>query len=115
MKQNGFDKLLNGYEDKVYVGSSAGSMVLGKVIVKNDKDNKTGYRCESGLGIVDFSVRPHAYNPDKLHFTKELLLNLGKESSSDFYVIDDESAVVVKDNKVSVVSEGKWEKIKFEK
>lgn len=115
MKRVGFDEMIKKYDDKIYVGSSAGSMILGKVIVKNDKDNNDGYRCENGLGLVDFSIRPHAYQADKLHFTNELLSSLAKKHQSDFYVIDDNSAVVVEGDKVSVVSIGKWEKINFEK
>ncbi len=110
MKRAGIDRLLvSGLEDKVYVGCSAGSSVLGRVALKSSQD-APGYIQEDGLGLVNFSIRPHLFRDDKAQFTEVLIAEIAKRYGSDFYAIDDNSAVAVEGNNVSVVSEGMWRK-----
>ena len=83
---------------KVYVGSSAGSMVVGKRIStaaysliygKDSKRDIANY-----LGLVDFSVMPHL---DSAHFPnrKESLLEAVGSFEGKVYGLRDDSAVVV--------------------
>ena len=110
MKKAGFDRLLlRGLEDKLYVGCSAGSNVLGEVVIKSSKE-APGYIKEDGFGIVQFSIRPHFFREDKVQFSEDVIADFAKKYNSDFYAIDDESAIAVEDNEVTIVSEGRWKK-----
>jgi dipeptidase E len=98
-QKTGFDKLLPKLlETKVYVGSSAGSMVVGKRI------NAAAYKLICGedskwnidqyVGLVDLSVMPHLDSP---HFPnrKESLLEAVGSFEGKVYGLRDDSAVVV--------------------
>ena len=98
-QKTGFDKLLPKLlETKVYVGSSAGSMVVGKRI------SAAAYRLIYGedskwdvsdyVGLVDLSVMPHLDSP---HFPnrKESLLEAVGNFEGKVYGLRDDSAVVI--------------------
>lgn len=106
-QKTGFGKLLSRLlETKVYVGSSAGSMVVGKRI------SAAAYRLIYGedskwdvnqyLGLVDFSVMPHLDSP---HFPnrKESLLAAADGFAGRVYGLRDDSAVIVDGNDISVI------------
>jgi dipeptidase E len=104
-------------EKRVYVGISAGSMVAAKRISLS-QSKRLYYPEEAGrpeenegLGLVEFQLRPHLNSPDFPNVRIEYLKELAKNLSEAIYAIDDNSAVVVNEGKISVVSEGKWEKI----
>lgn len=100
-------------KSKVFVGVSAGSMVVCKIIAIKisqklyQEDLDKNYDMP-GLNFVDFYVLPHLNSPyfDKLneYFTKETV----KEMAEKIYILDDNSALKVVDGKVEVISEGKW-------
>lgn len=114
MKEAGLDQLLTTeLSDKVYVGCSAGSNILGEVIIKSTKDTQEGYAAHEGLRLVDFSIRPHFFRPDRSQFTEAMIGGLAKKYASTFYAIDDDTAIAVEDGTVEVVTEGTWKK--FEK
>lgn len=100
---------------KVYVGISAGSMVTAKNISLTSSEilyyEETGrLKNTKGLGFVDFEVRPHLNSKWFPKVRIDYLQKLAKETSNTFYAIDDHTAVRVVDNKISIVSEGKWKK-----
>ena len=116
VKKAGLDKLLPKWLDnKIYVGLSAGSMLVGKwwscKIDSQLYDEPAGpdrYYC---LGLVDFFIIPHLNSNE---FPKVRIENLKKtlaEIDKPIYAFDDNSAVVVNNAKIKVVSEGIWEKI----
>jgi len=99
--------------DKVYVGMSAGSMVVGKklglrlshLLYQDDLDRTQDI---NGLGYVDFYLLPHLNNP---HFPnlKELMVKEAlKGMTESIYALDDQSAMRIADNEVNVVTEGVW-------
>ena len=111
VKKSGLEDILPKIlKEKIYVGQSAGSMMLGKTIVSPNKDseNNAVFKTENGLGVLDFSIRPHFYRPDRPQFTEEAVQKLADEYKSTFYAIDDDTAIVIDGDKVEVVSEGKW-------
>ncbi|MFA6250451.1 MAG: Type 1 glutamine amidotransferase-like domain-containing protein [Candidatus Shapirobacteria bacterium] len=65
LRQSGLAKLLPKYlKTKVYMGISAGSMVVSKsIFLTSDKpvydQDRLGVVDDSGLNLVDFYVRPH--------------------------------------------------------
>lgn len=61
------------------------------------------------LGFVDFLVVPHMNSP---YFPRaaELIDAVAKDIEIPLYAIDDQTAVKVVDDKVDVVTEGKWKR-----
>ncbi len=98
--------------DKVYVGCSAGSNVLGEVIIKSMKE-EPGYKIDKGFGLVNFSIRPHFARGDRTLFTEDLIQELAQKLQTTIYAIDDDSGIAIENDKLEIISEGKWKK--FEK
>ncbi len=58
--ESGFDKVLqNVLDDKVYIGHSAGSVLLGNSVALKSNPPKTSLTNFDGLKIVDFTIVPH--------------------------------------------------------
>lgn len=102
-QKSGFDKLLPKLlKTKVYVGSSAGSMVIGKRISADaykliyGEDSK--WNISEYVGLVNLSVMPHLDSP---HFPnrKESLLKAVGSFKGKVYGLRDDSAVVVDGDK----------------
>lgn len=105
--KTGFDKLLPKLlKSKVYVGSSAGSMVMGKRLsseaYKEMYEQVVGYGTTKYLEFVDFSIVPHL-DPEKRPGRKEKLLEAAKKHSGLIYGLQDDSAVVVDGDSVSTI------------
>ena len=108
--RTGFGKLLpNLLEGRVYVGSSAGSMVMGKRVdavawlQTYGESTTTRYGVSEWLGLVDLAVHPHfeaSLSPDN---RPEVLLDTAREYKGTIYAIGDDSAVVVDGDKLGVV------------
>src|SRR4051795_368885 len=64
MRQSGLADLLPSLDETVYVGFSAGSMVLTPRIGEDFVGWKPPTGDDSTLGIVDFSIFPHVDHPD---------------------------------------------------
>jgi dipeptidase E len=108
MRQSGLADILPSLLRKtVYVGLSAGSMVMTRY--------GTTFGChtlptdgDKALGMVDFAVLPHL---DHERFPENSLANLEIEAATipvPSYAIDDQTAIKVTDGSVEVVSEGHW-------
>ena len=105
MRQSGLADLLPSLPDTVWVGVSAGSMVMtpriGTSFVSwpSAPDDRT-------LGVVDFSIFPHldAF-PDNTLANAELW---AAEIGVPGYAIDEQTAIQVTDGTVEVISEGQW-------
>ncbi len=117
LKRSGLAKILPKLlKTRVYGGISAGSMVAGPSIALSNRDKSlyyekwSGYKDEGGLSLVDFYVRPHL---NTRFFPKAISSNfakIAKEIKEPIYALDDNSAIKVDGDKVTVISEGKWEK-----
>ena len=98
-RKTGFDKLLPKLlATKVYIGSSAGSMVIGKRIsaaaYKLIYGEDGRYGIEEYVGLVDLSVMPHLDSPNFPN-RKESLLEAVGSFEGKVYALRDDSAVVV--------------------
>jgi dipeptidase E len=115
MRQSGLADLLPSLSELVYVGVSAGSIVM------------TPYNCDAefnlqyvpagsdqaregdrALGLVDFALRVHL---NREGFEDSAMTDVEKWASgipAPTYAIDDQTAVKVSDGTVEVVSEGNW-------
>lgn len=100
------DTLLN---EKVYVGSSAGSMVLGRRGSTNEYQNYYGEDRTFGttdyLGVVDFVIKPHFEAPDLPKNHKDILLKASIEEQQLIYAVRDDQAITVNDETVSFVGD----------
>jgi len=111
--KTGFDKLLPKLlKSKVYVGSSAGSMVMGKRLSSEAYQKMykevVGYGTTRYLEIVDFTIMPHLDSQD-FPGRKENLTRASKQHAGKIYGLNDDSAVVVKDNKMEVIGSKPYE------
>ena len=97
---------------KVYVGSSAGSMVtnpdlalrLSQIIYGDDMEESP----MDGLNYVDFYFLPHlnsSYYPVRM---EETIKEVAKTLSRKIYALDDQSALKIVNGKVEVISEGTY-------
>lgn len=125
MQKSGLmDLLPELLKTKVYVGISAGSMiitdslrtssqVLERSQLSDDEYDELGPEGQSSAKtarLVDFVVRPHFNSKWFPKIKLEFLAKIAKELSTTMYAIDDQTAIVVTDDKIEVVSEGKWKK-----
>lgn len=110
-------------EDKVYVGTSAGAMVLTAGLnIDQDHLARTGEfhddeyaeRAPIGagsdrtLGIVDVVIRPHLNSPWFPFVDMAFMERAAKKVDRPLYAIDDDTALAVTDGDIEVVSEGNW-------
>jgi dipeptidase E len=107
MRQSGLADLLPSLH-AVWVGLSAGSMVMTPRI----GEDFVGWKPPSGgdetLGVVDFSIFPHLDNPDLPENTLSNAERWAAGIQGPAYAIDDQTAIKVVDGTVEVVSEGHW-------
>jgi dipeptidase E len=107
MRLSGLVDLLPSLGQTVWVGVSAGSMVMTPRIGA-DFVNWHSPAGDRTLGVVDFSIFPHVENPDLPTNTMAAAERWAAGLSSPAYAIDDETAIKVVDGTVEVVSEGRW-------
>ncbi|GHH42964.1 Type 1 glutamine amidotransferase-like domain-containing protein [Lentzea cavernae] len=106
MRESGLADLLPSLRDTVWVGLSAGSMVMTPRIGDYFVEWTSPDGGDSTLGVVDFSIFPHLglmpYN------TMAAAEKWVAEIAGPAYAIDDQTAIKVVDGTVEVVSEGQW-------
>jgi dipeptidase E len=110
MRESGLTDLLATLPEMVWVGVSAGSMVMTPRI-GDDFEMWPSAPDDRTLGVVDFSIFPHLDNPDLPWNTMVTAEAWAAGISGSAYVIDDETAIKVVDGTVEVVSEGQWKLI----
>ena len=108
MRQSGLADLLPSLSETVWVGFSAGSMVMTPRIGNDFVGWKAPTGDDSALGIVDFSIFPHVDHEDLPANTMAAAERWAAGISGPAYAIDDETAIKVLDGAVEVVSEGHW-------
>jgi dipeptidase E len=108
MRQSGLAELLPSLHETVYVGLSAGSMVMAPNIGEDFVRWKPPTGGDRGLGMVDFAIFPHLDHemlPDNsMADAKKWAAGMRVQG----YAIDDQTALKVIDGAVEVVSEGHW-------
>jgi dipeptidase E len=111
MRDSGVDKALPDLlKTRVYMGISAGSMVVGQFLSNNLM--KVVYPEESfeelaaPLAYVDCLFIPHLNSEYFAHVRKEVLEKYKADFAYPLYACDDDSALKVIDGKIEVVGEG---------
>ena len=107
LRASGLADLLPSLRRTVWVGVSAGSMVM-TPRVGDDFVNWHSPAGDRTLGLVDFSIFPHLENPDLPDNTMAAAERWAADLSGPAYAIDDETAIKVVSGAVEVVSEGRW-------
>jgi dipeptidase E len=110
MQKSGLADLMPSLPETVWVGVSAGSMVMTPRIGDDFVNWRPPTGGDSTLGVVDFSIFPHLGHelmPDNtLAEAKRWAADIGGPA----YAIDDQTAIQVTDGTVEVVSEGHWQR-----
>lgn len=121
MRQSGLADLLPTLPELVWVGLSAGSMVMTPRIGKdfvgwtppshlntNSNINASNIAEDETLGVVDFAIFPHLDHPDLPENTMADAERWASGMQISCYAIDDDTAIKVTGGIVEVVSEGHW-------
>jgi dipeptidase E len=108
MRESGLVDLFPSLDDTVYVGFSAGSMVLSPRIGEDFVYDPGSYPDDRTLGLVDFSIFPHVDHPDLPENTMAAAEQWAADLGGPAYAICDDTAIRVVDGTVDVVSEGHW-------
>jgi dipeptidase E len=108
MQQSKLAGLLPSLRDLVYVGFSAGSMVMAPSIGEDFVRWRPPTGGDRTLGFVDFAIFPHL---DHEMLPENTMADAERWAASmplPAYAIDDETAIKVTDDRVEVISEGHW-------
>jgi dipeptidase E len=108
MRQSGLATLFPSLRETVYVGLSAGSLVMTPSIGEDFVIWQPPSGGDRALGIVDFSIFPHLDHEDMpdncMTNAEEWAAGIPRPA----YAIDDQTAIQVTDGAAEVVSEGHW-------
>jgi dipeptidase E len=112
MRESGLAALLPSLNETVWVGLSAGSMVMTPHVGDDFIQWRPPGGDETTLGLVDFSICPHLA-PDglpgnSLADAEEWAAGVPNAA----YAMDDQTAITVVDGEVDVVSEGHWTQLR---
>ena len=95
-------------DKKVIMGTSAGSIVLGKQI-ESQKYWKERFNCKlddieyKDLGIVPFNIIPHYLREDRKQWTKEFYEDVLADNPFQVYAITDKQAVAYIDSEIRFI------------
>ncbi|MEO9256567.1 MAG: Type 1 glutamine amidotransferase-like domain-containing protein [Tepidiformaceae bacterium] len=109
MRQSGLAELLPSLPDLVWVGLSAGSMVMTPRVGDDFVQWKPPTGGDETLGIVDFSICPHVNGEGRPGNSMAEAESWAAGITGPAYAIDDETAFRVVDGNVDIVSEGRWQ------
>ena len=107
MRESGLADLLPSLSETVWVGLSAGSMVMTPRIGEDFVQWRPPTGGDSTLGIVDFSICPHLAQEGMPGNSMAAAERWAAGISGPAYAMDDETAIKV-DGTAEVVSEGHW-------
>lgn len=106
IRRTGFDEILNGElkKEKIYVGSSAGSMICAKTLFSAEwcfGDEEPGASLISGLGLIDFEIYPH--------YDDSLFSKINKKwKKGKICLLKDGETIIVNNNEVKIIGEKRF-------
>ena len=110
MRQSGLADLLPSLHETVWVGLSAGSLVMTPSIGADFVHWSPPGGGDRTLGVVDFAIFPHLDNPSMPDNSMAVAEKWAAGMPAPSYAIDDQTAIKVVDGEVEVVSEGHWKR-----
>ena len=108
MRESGLADLLPSLSETVWVGLSAGSMVMTPTVGDDFIQWRPPTGDDSTLGLVDFSICPHLAQDGQPGNSMAEAEQWAAGISGPAYAMDDETAIKVVDGTLEVVSEGHW-------
>jgi dipeptidase E len=108
MRESGLVDLFPSLRETVYVGVSAGSLVMAPNVGEEFVYGNAPTDGDSALGMVDFAMFPHVDHED---MPDHSMANAEKWAAGlpvPGYAMDDQTAIKVIDGAVEVISEGHW-------
>ena len=108
MRESGLVDLLPSLSATVWVGMSAGSMVMTPRIGEDFVGWKPPTGDDSTLGMVDFSICPHLAQDGMPGNSMAEAEQWAAGIAGPAYAIDDATAIRVVDGAIDVISEGNW-------
>ena len=108
MRESGLTDLLPSLTETVWVGLSAGSMVLTPQVGDDFIQWRPPSGDDSTLGLVDFSICPHVNGEGKPGNTMAEAEEWAATIDGPAYAVDDQTAFKIVDGAMEVVSEGSW-------
>jgi dipeptidase E len=107
MRESGLAALLPSLPETVWLGVSAGSMVMTPRIGADFVEWRAAPD-DRTLGLVDFSIFPHldVFPDNSMSEAERWAADIGGPA----YAIDDQTAIKVSDATIEVVSEGHWKR-----
>lgn len=108
MRESGLADILPTLDRQVWVGLSAGSMVMTPQIGKEFMGWPPLTGNDSALGVVDFCLCPHLAPDGAPGNSMAAAEKWAAGVSHESYAMDDQTAITVVDGVVSVISEGTW-------
>ena len=111
MRESGLADLVPSLSRTVWVGLSAGSMVMTPEVGDDFIQGRPPSGDDSTLGLVDFSICPHLAPDGGPGNSMAEAEQWAAGISGPAYAIDDQTAITVVDGVVEVVSEGRWRQL----
>ena len=111
MRESGLTDLIPSLDDTVWVGLSAGSMVMTPEVGEDFIQWRPPSGDETTLGLVDFSICPHLAPDGMPGNSMAEAEQWAAGISGPAYAMDDQTAIAVVDGTVEVVSEGLWRQL----
>jgi len=108
MRQSGLADLLPSLRETVWVGVSAGSMVMTPRIGEAFVSWKPAQGDDHTLGLVDFSIFPHLDHEMMPENSMARAEKWAAGIAGPAYAIDEETAIKADGGGVEVISEGHW-------
>jgi dipeptidase E len=110
MRQSGLAAVMESLPETIYVGLSAGSMVMAPNIGQEFVHWSPPSGGDKTLGMVDFAIFPHLDHEELPDNSMADAERWAAAMRVPAYAIDDETAIKVTGGTVEVVSEGHWKR-----
>jgi dipeptidase E len=110
LRESGLADLLPSLTNTVWIGLSAGSMVMTPEVGGDFIQWLPPGGDVSTLGLVDFSICPHVNGDDLPGNTIAEAEAWAATIAGPAYAVDDQTAFTVVDDTVEVISEGRWKR-----
>jgi dipeptidase E len=110
MRESGLAAVLPSMDHLVYVGLSAGSLVMTPRIGEDFVHWQQPGGSDATLGFVDFAIFPHLDNPGLPENTMADAERWAAGMPMPCYAIDDATGIRIVDGALDVISEGHWKR-----
>jgi dipeptidase E len=108
MRASGLADLIPELTDTVYVGVSAGSLVMGSRVGADFVYPGAPTTDDRMLGLVEFALFPHLDDPAMPEHASAEAERWAASLDVSSYALDDRTAIAVDEEAVEVIGDGRW-------